>query len=303
MTMPEPPSSTDSTDAPEPSSEASAEPAAEAVDTAPVEADARTTPMSAEAPEKIETPAAAPEPAAPAEAAPAEAAAPAEPAPEAAAPAEAAPAPEATPDPSGSTALGVPLASGEQVFYCFENNVKKAKLIGIVAGSSLILIGLVTMWFMCITVIAIPIGGYILFRGISPAAGTLAGVVLTSSRVLTIPYAEGAAVSEYAVQDIEDVSCKRKGKKVTRKSGLAAMAINAAANAVADHQKDKLGKLHPHYWSGASHMILHMTGGRNATFGIDETQGPVFGPVLMAGVMKGWDSLVPVSFSAKRVQS
>ena len=197
--------------------------------------------------------------------------------------------------------FGVPLDQDEQVFYAYEMNMKSKKKTGMLIGIGLMVLGFVSMWFMCITFIAIPIGGFVLYKAMNPDGNAIVAMALTSKRMLAVPFDKGAEHTEVAIADIEDVECKRKGKKVTHKRGLAAMAVNAAANAVKEHQQNKQAKTHPNYWTNAVELHLFLSGGRQTKWNIDESEGPNVGPILATGLVRGWDSLVPIEgYAAER---
>ncbi len=200
--------------------------------------------------------------------------------------------------------FGVPLDQDEQVFYAYEMNMKSKKTTGMLIGAGLALIGFVSMWFVCITFIAIPIGGFIFYKAMNPDGNAIVAMALTSKRLLAIPFNQKAEHNEVAIAELEDIECKRKGKKVTHKRGLAAMAVNAAASAIKEHQQNQQAKTHPNYWTNAVELQLFLSGGRQVKWNIEESEGPNVGPLLATGLVRGWETLVPIEgYGAERTVS
>jgi len=200
--------------------------------------------------------------------------------------------------------FGVPLDQDEQVFYAYEMNMKSKKTTGMLIGAGLALIGFVSMWFVCITFIAIPIGGFIFYKAMNPDGNAIVAMALTSKRLLAIPFDQKAEHNEVSIAELEDIECKRKGKKVTHKRGLAAMAVNAAASAIKEHQQNQQAKTHPNYWTNAVELQLFLSGGRQVKWNIEESEGPNVGPLLATGLVRGWETLVPIEgYGAERTVS
>lgn len=190
--------------------------------------------------------------------------------------------------------LGVPLADGEQLFYAYEVDMQKKRLVGGLIGAGLMLLGFVSMWFLCVTIIAIPFGAFILYKGLSPDKSAIVGMFLSDQRFVGIPFDGQLPAREIPLVDIEDVDCKRKGKRVTHRSGLAAMAVNAAVSAIQEHQANQQAKTHPNYWTNAVELHILLNGGRMEKMNIEQQEGPNVGPILATGLVKGWESLVAI---------
>lgn len=192
-------------------------------------------------------------------------------------------------------ALGVALEDGEQLFYVYETNMKQERLIGGLIGGGLVVFRLISMWFVCFTILFIPLGGWIAYKAISPSKDAMVAMLLTDQRIIALPFDASAAPDEVPLSELEDVECKRMGRKVTHKRGLAAAAINVAAQAIKEHQQNKQAKSHPNYWSGATELHLVLSGGRMKKWNMEQSEGPNLGPLLGTGLVRGWDSLVAVS--------
>jgi len=190
--------------------------------------------------------------------------------------------------------IGIPIQADEQIFYSYEVDLKKKKKTGNLLGGILVLIGAVTVWFTCITVVAIPIGIYIIYKANNPSTDNIIGMILTSERFIAIPYGADMKIRDIPLSQIEDVECKRKKGKATHRSGWVAAAVNAGANAIKEHQQNKQAKTHPNYWTDAEQLHLVLSGGRMEKLAIELQEGPHLGPILATGLNSGWDKLVAI---------
>ena len=191
-------------------------------------------------------------------------------------------------------ALGVTLANDEQVYYFHETDMKNKRLIGGIIGAGLALFGFISMWVFCVTGLLVPLGAWMAYKAMVPSKHAIVGMLLTDRRLIAIPFDAFAPPAEVPLSEITDVDCKRKSRKVTHKRGLAAVAVNVAANALKEHHQNQKGKTHPTYWRDAVELHVMRSGGQMTRWNIEQSQGTSLGPLLATGLFGGWDTLTTV---------
>jgi len=187
--------------------------------------------------------------------------------------------------------LGVSLDEDEQLFYAYEIDMKRKRLIGTLLGVGLILLGFLTMCFMWISFLLVPLGGWVIFKTVKPSKDNIVAILLTSKRMVALPFDDTAPPDEVTLEEIEDVKCKR---KFQRGGGLSKIAVNFAKDAIANRQQNKLAKTHPNYWSNATEVHLVLTDDRLKKWNIDGDEGPNLGPLIAMGLARSWDWLIPI---------
>lgn len=188
-------------------------------------------------------------------------------------------------------ALGVVLQPGERLLYFHEVDMQRRRLIGGLFSGFMLVVGLLSMWFTCITAILALFGGWGLFKALNPSKDAVVGMLLTNQRLVAVPFDGHARPPEVALSELADVDCTRKTKRYLRARGLASVALDAAANVARELHQNAQGKTQSKYWSNAVclHVVLH--GGRKLKWQMDPDQGPILGPLLATGLSQGWASL------------